>query len=81
MQKYLGGMLQPSFPSALQLRVSFGLLNNLPPFFSILHQSSPSVHFHFAKIVMHILQPSQPGVMIQPVRLFGTIPTAGIQFS
>jgi hypothetical protein len=26
----------PSFPSALQLRVSFGLLNNLPPFFSIL---------------------------------------------
>jgi hypothetical protein len=24
----------PSFPSALQLRVSFGLLNNLPPFFS-----------------------------------------------
>jgi hypothetical protein len=22
----------PSFPSALQLRVSFGLLNNLPPF-------------------------------------------------
>jgi hypothetical protein len=25
----------PSFPSALQLRVSFGLLNNLPPFFSI----------------------------------------------
>jgi hypothetical protein len=29
----------PSFPSALQLRVSFGLLNNLPPFFCILHQS------------------------------------------
>jgi hypothetical protein len=25
----------PSFPSALQLRVSIGLLNNLPPFFSI----------------------------------------------
>jgi hypothetical protein len=24
--------LLPSFPSALQLRVSFGLLNNLPPF-------------------------------------------------
>jgi hypothetical protein len=24
----------PSFPSALQLRVSFGLLNNLPAFFS-----------------------------------------------
>jgi hypothetical protein len=24
----------PSFPSALQLRVSFGLLNNQPPFFS-----------------------------------------------
>jgi hypothetical protein len=23
----------PSFPSALQLRMSFGLLNNLPPFF------------------------------------------------
>jgi hypothetical protein len=28
----------PSFPSALQLKVSFGFLNNLPPFFSILHQ-------------------------------------------
>jgi hypothetical protein len=27
--------VHPSFPSALQLRVSFGLLNNLPPFFSI----------------------------------------------
>jgi hypothetical protein len=26
---------KPSFPSTLQLRVSFGLLNNLPPFFSI----------------------------------------------
>jgi hypothetical protein len=26
--------LLPSFPSALQLRVSFALLNNLPPFFS-----------------------------------------------
>jgi hypothetical protein len=24
--------LLPSFPSALQLRVSFGLLNNQPPF-------------------------------------------------
>jgi hypothetical protein len=36
----------PSFLSALQLRVSFGLLNNLPPFF-ILHLSSPSLHFHF----------------------------------
>jgi hypothetical protein len=33
----------PSSPSALQLRVSFGLLNNLSPFFSILHQSSPSL--------------------------------------
>jgi hypothetical protein len=30
--------LPVSFPSALQLRVSFGPLNNLPPFFSILHQ-------------------------------------------
>jgi hypothetical protein len=29
----------PSFPSALQLRVSFGLLNNQPPFLSILHCS------------------------------------------
>jgi hypothetical protein len=27
-----------SLPSALQLRVSFGLLNNLPPFFPILYQ-------------------------------------------
>jgi hypothetical protein len=26
------------FPSALQLRMGFGLLNNLPPFFSILYQ-------------------------------------------
>jgi hypothetical protein len=25
----------PPFPSALQLRVNFGLLTNLPPFFSI----------------------------------------------
>jgi hypothetical protein len=44
----------PSFPSVLQLRVSFGLLNNLPPFFSILHLSSPSFHFHFTEIFMHI---------------------------
>jgi hypothetical protein len=29
----------PSFPSALQLRVSFGLLNNPPPFLHILHCS------------------------------------------
>jgi hypothetical protein len=28
--------LLPSFPSALQLRVSFGLLNNQPPFLSVL---------------------------------------------
>jgi hypothetical protein len=28
----------PSFPSALQLRVSFDLLNSLLPFFPILHQ-------------------------------------------
>jgi hypothetical protein len=34
-----------SFPSVLQLMVSFGLLNNQPPFFSILHLSSPSFHF------------------------------------
>jgi hypothetical protein len=26
----------PSLPSALQLRVSFGLLNNQPPFLSVL---------------------------------------------
>jgi hypothetical protein len=49
-----------SFPSALQLRVSFGLLNNLPPFFSSLHLSSPSFHFHFTDMIMYILQPSQP---------------------
>jgi hypothetical protein len=30
----LGNFL-PSFSSALQLRVNFGLLDNLPPFFSI----------------------------------------------
>jgi hypothetical protein len=33
----VGGQLLsplPSFPSALQLRVSFGLLNNQPPFLS-----------------------------------------------
>jgi hypothetical protein len=29
----------PSFPSALQLRLSFGLLNNPPPFLPILHCS------------------------------------------
>jgi hypothetical protein len=50
----------PSFPSALQLRMSFGLLNNPPPFFSIPHLSSPSFHFHFTEII-YILQPSQPG--------------------
>jgi hypothetical protein len=47
-----------SFPSALQLRVSFGLLNNLPPFFSILHLSSPPFRFHFTDIIMYVLQPS-----------------------
>jgi hypothetical protein len=26
----------PSFPSALQLKVSFGLLNNQPPFFDVM---------------------------------------------
>jgi hypothetical protein len=31
----LGYFILPSFPSALQLRMSFGLLNNLSPFFSI----------------------------------------------
>jgi hypothetical protein len=45
----------PSFPSALQLRVSFGLLNNLPPFFSILHLSSSSFHFPFTEIIVYIL--------------------------
>jgi hypothetical protein len=28
---------RPSCPSGLQLRVSFGLLNNLPPFLSVLY--------------------------------------------
>jgi hypothetical protein len=32
----------PSFPSALQLRASFGLLKYQPPFFSIPHLSCPS---------------------------------------
>jgi hypothetical protein len=39
----------PSFPSALQLRVSFGLLNNLPLFFFILHLSSPSFLFNLRR--------------------------------
>jgi hypothetical protein len=30
-----GRIIIKSFPSALQLRVSFGLLNNLPPFLSM----------------------------------------------
>jgi hypothetical protein len=51
----------PSFSSALELRVSFRLLNNLPPFFSILHLSSPFFHLHFTETIMYILQPSQPG--------------------
>jgi hypothetical protein len=59
-----------SFHSALQLRVSFGLLNNLPPFFSILHLSSPSFHFHFTKIIMYILQPSQPASSYLPCIYF-----------
>jgi hypothetical protein len=48
-----------SFLSVLQLRVSFGLPYNLPPFFSVLPLSSPPSHFHFTKIIMYILQPSQ----------------------
>jgi hypothetical protein len=31
----------PSFPSALQLGVSFGLMNNQLPFFYSLHPSQP----------------------------------------
>jgi hypothetical protein len=34
-ETFNGKSFLSSFPSALQLRVSFGLLNNLPPFFSI----------------------------------------------
>jgi hypothetical protein len=52
-------LIHTSFPSAIQLSVSFGLVNNLSPFFSILHLSSPSFHLHFTEIIMHILQPSQ----------------------
>jgi hypothetical protein len=47
-------LIHPSFPLALQLRASFGLLNNLPPFFSIFDHSSPSFHFHFTEIIMYI---------------------------
>jgi hypothetical protein len=31
----------PSFPSALQLKMSFGLLNNQPPFFDAMVDGSP----------------------------------------
>jgi hypothetical protein len=43
-----------SFSSALQLRVSFGLLNNAPPFFSVLQLSSPSFHFRFMEIIIYL---------------------------
>jgi hypothetical protein len=33
-RKWMTYYFLPSFLSALQLRVSFGFLNNLPPFFS-----------------------------------------------
>jgi hypothetical protein len=36
---YYGNIWVPSFPSALQLMVSFGLLNNQPPFLSVPHLS------------------------------------------
>jgi hypothetical protein len=44
---------QHFIPLALQLRVSFGLLNNQPPFFIFL-----SFHFHFTEIIIYLFHPS-----------------------
>jgi hypothetical protein len=82
------------FPSVLQLRVSFGLLNNLPPFFFILHLSSPSFHFRFTEIIMYILfadvdfrsvHPSQADYLVSEqfsfygVRLLVSRPTPNLE--
>ena len=48
-------------PSALQPTVSFGLSNNVLPFFPVCHQLSPSSHSQHLKISFCFLFPSFPG--------------------
>jgi hypothetical protein len=46
---------------ALQPAVGFGLSNNIPPFFPICHQLSPSPHSYHLKIPFYLFFPSFPG--------------------
>jgi hypothetical protein len=58
--------------------VSFGLLNNLPPFFSSLHLSSPSFHFQS-------IHPSEADCLVSEqfsfygVRLLASRPTPNLE--
>jgi hypothetical protein len=55
-------MTLPSFLSALQLGVSFGLLNNLPPFFSPSEADVVSEQFSFYGVRLSASRPPpQPG--------------------
>ena len=47
-------------PLALQPTVGFDLSNNVPPFFPICHQLSPSSHFQHLKISFYFHFPSFP---------------------
>ena len=49
---------------ALQPTVDFGLSNNVPPFFPIYHQLSPSSHSQHLKISFCLLFPSCPGLRL-----------------
>jgi hypothetical protein len=70
----------PFFPLALQLRVSFGLLNNQPPFFSV-HLSSRS----FADVDFLSIHPSEADFLVSEhfsfygVRLLASCPTPNLE--
>jgi hypothetical protein len=70
----------PSFPSALELRVSFGLVNNQLPFFSILHLSCSSADVDFRSI-----HPSEADCLVSEifsfygVRLLASRPTPNLE--
>jgi hypothetical protein len=51
----------PSFPSALQLRVSFCLLNNQPPFLPLLHVMNVDV----LSSILHLKMPVPVPVFIE----------------
>jgi hypothetical protein len=77
----------PSFPSALQLGVSFGLLNNLPQFSSILHLSFPSYSCSFADVDFRSNHPSEADYLVSEkftrsfygVRLLVSHPTPNLE--